>query len=82
MKRITIDFGACSTSVPVTDQDAREHETAFRFRREARDAFLATKRESKSFWSRRAKSMETEAELRRVEAKHLAKAYSRDAIDT
>lgn len=82
MKRITIDFGACSTSVPVTDQDAREHATALRAHHEARDAFLATKRESQSFWSRRAKSMETEVGLRRVEAKHLSKAYSSDAIDT
>ncbi len=82
MKRITIDFGACSTSVPVTDRDAREHAEALRAHHEARDLFLATKRESQSFWSRRAKSAETKAELQRVEAKHLSKAYSKDAIDT
>lgn len=82
MKRITIDFGACSTSVPVTDRDAREHAKALRAYREARDALLSTKRESQSFWSRRAKSMETKAELSRVEAKHLDKAYSKHAIDT
>jgi hypothetical protein len=81
MKRITIDFGACFTSVSVTDGEAREHEKALRAHHKARDMFLATKRESQSFWGCRAKTMETKADLQRVEAKHLAKAYSKDAID-
>ena len=82
MKRITIEFGACSASVSVTDKDAHEHAEALRAHHEARDAFLSTKRESKSWWRRRAKSIETKTELSRVEAKHLDKAYSKDAIDT
>ena len=76
MKQITIDFGAMTTSVKVTDAEAREHAKALGSHHEARDVFLATKRESKSFWKRRASYLETKAALRAVESKHLGKAYA------